>query len=107
MYAYLDENNQHERKPDMTDDQFYYKTRKRALGAFKADILQLSDAEKAQVSKAWKTQFAQLFESLAIAGTKAYVDQTVTLVKVLPTLQSYIEVVTGDMEEEDTSDLAD
>ncbi len=107
MYTYLDENNQHERKPDMTDDQFYYKTRKRALGAFKSDILQLSDADKAKIAEAWKAQFSQLFDSLAIADTKTYVDQTVTLVKHLPSLQSFIEIVTGEVEEEDTSDLAD
>jgi fructose/tagatose bisphosphate aldolase len=28
MYVYLDENHNDERKPDMTDEQFYYKTRK-------------------------------------------------------------------------------
>jgi fructose/tagatose bisphosphate aldolase len=107
MYAYLDENFQHERKPDMTDDQFYYKSRKRALGAFKQEILQLSDDEKTAVAEAWKAQFAQLFDSLAIAETKEYVEKTVTPIKHLPSLESYIKAVTGDFEEEDTSDLAD
>jgi len=107
MYAYLDENNQHERKRDMTDDQFYYKTRKRVLGPFKGEIMRLSETEKAEVSKAWEAQFAQLFDALAIADTKPFVTQTVTPVKYLPSLDSYLKVVAGGTEEEDVSDLAD
>lgn len=107
MYAHLDENNQHERKPDMTDDQFYYKTRKRALGVFKPDILNLPADAKAKVSKEWEKQFTQLFDSLAVADTKQYVEKFITLVKPLPSLSAYIAAVTGAKEEEDTSDLAD
>jgi hypothetical protein len=107
MYAYLDENNQHERKPDMTDDQFYYKTRKRVLGVFKKEILGLPADAKAKVTKEWEKQFAQLFESLAIADTKQYVEKFITPVKLLPTMSYYISLLTGEFEEEDTSDLAD
>ena len=107
MYAYLDENAQNERKPDMTDDQFYYKSRKRALGPFKGEIMQMTDAEKAAVSKAWEAQFAQLFDALSIADTKPFVTRTVTPVKHLPSLDSFVEVVTGGVAEEDVSDLAD
>ncbi len=107
MYAYLDENAQNERKPDMTDDQFYYKSRKRVLGVYKKEILNLSAEAKADVAKEWEKQFNQLFDSLAIADTKQYVDKFVTPVKPLPSLTSYISIVTGDVEEEDTSDLAD
>ncbi|MDO9128615.1 MAG: hypothetical protein Q7U34_01995, partial [Anaerolineales bacterium] len=38
MYAWLDVNAASERKPDMTDEQFYYKTRKNALGSFKPQM---------------------------------------------------------------------
>ena len=107
MYAHLDENNQHERKPDMTDDQFYYKTRKRVLGVFKKAILQLSAEDRAPIAEAWEAQFTQLFDSLAIANTMKYIEKTITPVKVLPSLQSYIDVVAGDVVEEDVSDLAD
>lgn len=107
MYAYLDENNQHERKPGMTEDQFYYKTRKRAVGAFKQEIMGLSATEKASISKAWEAQFAQLFDSLAVAGTKKYVNEFVSPKKHLPSLSTYITTVTGESETEDTSDLAD
>lgn len=107
MYKDLDENNQHERKADMTDDQFYYKTRKRALGKFKNDILLLPAEDKATIAEAWEAQFMQLFDSLAIAGTQNFVNKTITPVKILPSLESFLEIVSGDVEEEDTSDLAD
>ncbi len=41
MYAWLDVNSAAERKPGMTDEQFYYKTRKNAIGAFKAKMYAL------------------------------------------------------------------
>lgn len=107
MYAYLDENNQHERKEGMTDDQFYYKTRKRVIGLFKKEILELPEENKAKVVEAWEAQFAQLFDALAITGTKEYVDKFITPVKPLPSLADFTSSLTGEKEEEDTSDLAD
>ena len=107
IYKYLEENHQNERKPDMTDDQFYYKSRKRAFGAFKKEILSLPAEDKAKVSAAWEKQFTQLFDSLAIADTKNFVDEHIKPVKVLPALSSYMALFEGEIEEEDTSDLAD
>lgn len=107
MYAYLDENNQNERKPDMTDDQFYYKTRKRVIGVYKKQILGLPAEAKAKVTKEWEKQFAQLFDSLAIADTKPFVEKFITPVTPMPSLSYYISLLTGEFEEEDTSDLAD
>jgi len=107
MYSFLDKNNQNERKPNMTDDQFYYKTRKRAIGEFKNQIINLSETEKSKICQKWESQFNQLFSALAIADTKKYVDTCITPVKVLPTLSSFIEMITGTKEVEDTSDLAD
>jgi len=107
MYAYLDENFQNERKPGMTDDQFYYKSRKQAIGKFKNEIMNLTENETAPIIQAWESQFKQLFEALAIANTKKYVDKYIQPVMYLPSLASYIEVVTGEQEAEDVSDLAD
>jgi len=106
IYQYLDENHQNERKSDMTDDQFYYKSRKRALGAFKKNILDLPEEEKAKVAAAWEKQFTELFNALSIAGTQKFVDEQVNPVAVLPSLSTYLEF-SGEVEEEDTSDLAD
>jgi fructose/tagatose bisphosphate aldolase len=107
IYAYLDENHSGERKADMTDDQFYYKTRKRAFGAFKKEIWGISEEEKAAISEKWAAQFQQLFDSLAVADTKQYTDKITAGRSYLPGLESYFEYTAGDKVEEDTSDLAD
>ncbi len=104
MYAYLDANHSDERKPDQSDEQFYYKTRKRAIGIFKKESWGLNSEEKAIISDAWEAQFAQLFESLAIAGTRKYVEQFVAAPKISPNLKNYM---LSDAGEEDVSDLAD
>jgi fructose/tagatose bisphosphate aldolase len=104
IYAYLDENHAHERKEGQTDEQFYYKTRKRALGPFKDRIWGLPDDKLAEISRAWEEQFRDLFDRLAIAGTKPYVDKHVAPVAVEPKVEDYL---LGGLEPEDTTDLAD
>ena len=107
MYAYLDENYSQDKKPGMTDDQFYYKTRKNAIGTFKNDTINLSEEEKTEIRKAWQAQFSQLFDALAISDTKKFVDKFIPPFKHLPSLSSFINLTTGQTEVEDTSDLAD
>jgi fructose-bisphosphate aldolase class II len=104
IYAYLDENHANERKEGQTDEQFYYKTRKRALGKFKKAIWEMSPEGLDAVKTAWDQQFRSLFESLGIADTRTFVDQHVKLVKTTPRLENYLG---GETESEDTSDLAD
>ena len=104
IYAYLRENHSHERKPDMTDEQFYYKTRKRALGPFKKQIWALPEEVKEAVYRDWDAQFHRLFHQLNLAGTKEIVARTVKPVVILPKMSDYV----GDVAEaEDVSDLAD
>lgn len=107
MYAYLDENHKQDKKSGMTDDQFYYKTRKNAIGSFKSEIINLPEEAKSEIRKAWEAQFSQLFEALAIKDTKKFVDQCIVPVKHLPGLSSYVNAISGQTEVEDTSDLAD
>jgi len=104
IYAYLDENHAHERKEGQTDEQFYYNTRKRALGLFKDRIWGLSDEKLAEISQAWEKQFRDLFDRLSIADTKKYVDEHVHLIPVEPEVENYL---LGGLEPEDTTDLAD
>lgn len=104
IYAYLDENHANERKEGQTDEQFYYKTRKRALGTFKKAIWNMAPEQLATVETAWNKQFRSLFDSLSVADTRPYVDQHVTMVKTTPRLENYLS---GEAESEDTSDLAD
>ena len=82
IYAYLRENHAHERKPNETDEQFYYKTRKRALGAFKKEIWNMTADQLEKINKAWEKQFRDLFDSLGMAGTRKFVDETIKAVQV-------------------------
>jgi hypothetical protein len=104
IYAYLDKNSASERKPDMTDEQFYYKTRKNAIGAFKAPTWRLPEATKKEITQALEDQFRKLFVYLGMHGTRTYVDSYIHPVKIEPDLKFYLgEVAT----EEEVSDLAD
>ena len=104
MYAYLDEKSAAERKPDMTDEQFYYKTRKNVIGPFKAKTWKMSAEKKAEIGYAWEDQFRKLFTLLGLAGTRKYVEQTIKPVTVKPSQKFYLGEAAA---EEDVSDLAD
>jgi hypothetical protein len=66
----------------------------------------LDDNAKGEICQAWEAQFEQLFTLLAIAGTRKYVDEHVTPVKVQPQLDQYVKAG-GEKAGEDVSDLAD
>lgn len=104
MYAYLDENHSDERKEGQTDEQFYYKTRKRAIGPFKQKLWHLSAETTQQIQDAWQEQFTLLFKRLNIHDTKGVVDQFTEAVIVDPQLADYLS---GEAVEEDVTDLAD
>lgn len=104
IYAWLDKNKAHERKEGQTDEQFYYKTRKRALGEFKKKIWDITPEQLEKIIKAWDKQFRDLFERLGMANTRQYVDKHIKEVKVEAKLEDYL---LGSTEQEDTSDLAD
>jgi hypothetical protein len=104
IYAYLDVKSAAERKADMTDEQFYYKTRKSAVGPFKKKTWNMPLAKKDEIGRAWEEQFKKLFKSLGQAGTRKYVEQIIKPTVVKPDLQFYLGAAadTGDV-----SDLAD
>lgn len=90
MYSWLDKNSAGERKPEMTDEQFYYKTRKNAIGPFKAQMYGLPQSTRASIAAAWEAQFAKLFELLGMQGTRQTVDKFVKPVKVDPDIKFYL-----------------
>jgi len=104
IYAWLDEKNAADRKPDMTAEQFYYKTRKNAIGAFKKDTWNMEPGKKDEVRRAWEAQFLKLFNLLGLKGTRQYVEQTIKTVATRPSLKFYLGEAVA---EEDVSDLAD
>lgn len=104
MYRYLDGKNAADRKPDMTDEQFYYKVRKNAVGPFKKQVWNMPAKKKAEIGKAWEDQFEMLFKYLAVVNTSKIVAQSVKAVVVEPKLNDY---VSGFGSDADISDLAD
>ncbi|HWQ83261.1 MAG TPA: class II fructose-bisphosphate aldolase, partial [Anaerolineales bacterium] len=104
MYAYLDVKNAGDRKPELTAEQFYYKTRKNAIGPFKAKSWGLPADYRDAIGSEWEKQFLKLFNLLGLVGTRKYVTQTILAVAVPPDVRDYLgEAVL----EEDVSDLAD
>jgi fructose/tagatose bisphosphate aldolase len=67
-----------ERKPGETDEQFLYKTRKKAIGPFKRDLWTLPAEAEVQVAANLRGKFGHLFDLLKIAGTRSLVDRYVT-----------------------------
>jgi fructose-bisphosphate aldolase class II len=77
IYAWLRVNAKDERKPTDTDEQFFYKTRKKALGPFKRALWDLPAETKAALASAYDAKFRFLFEQLGIGGTASAVAQYV------------------------------
>lgn len=69
IYQWLDVNAKEERKKGDSDEQFYYKSRKKALGPFKRDLWDLPEDVKEKIAKAYDRTFSFLFEQLRIGGT--------------------------------------
>ena len=69
IYAWLRVNAAEERKAADTDEQFFYKTRKKALGPFKRQLWDLPADVKQTLALAYEGKFTFLFENLAVSGT--------------------------------------
>ena len=104
IYAWLDANSASERKPGMTDEQFYYKARKNAVGPFKAKSYALPEKAKAKLGAAWEVQFDKLFNLLGVKDTRQVVDKFIKPVNIAPVLADYVKDAAA---AEDVSDLAD
>jgi hypothetical protein len=77
IYAWLHKNCSDEKRPEQTDDQFIYKTRKKALGPFKRQIHSLPDDIKNEISSALEKEFSFLFEKLSLNDTRVFVEKYV------------------------------
>lgn len=78
IYRWLDANAADERKPADSDEQFYYKTRKKALGPFKRELWELPEETRATLAAAYDRTFGFLFSQLRVGGTAAIVARHVT-----------------------------
>ena len=77
IYQWLDVNAKDERKAGDSDEQFYYKTRKKALGPFKRELWDLPTDTKTALAQAYDRTFGFLFEQLRVGGTADIVATTV------------------------------
>jgi hypothetical protein len=81
IYRFLDKANADERKPSMTDAQFYYSARKKAMGPFKSELWAMDPAAQVALYQALEEKFAFFYEKLNVVGTRDLVDQIVTPVE--------------------------
>ena len=81
IYSFLDRANADERKPNMSDAQFYYSTRKKAMGPYKAELWGLESGCKEALAEALEQKFSFFFEKLNVTGTRELVDELVTPVE--------------------------
>jgi fructose-bisphosphate aldolase, class II len=70
VYAWLGENAKEERKAGDSDEQFFYKTRKKALGPFKRAFWDLDAGTRERLARAYDEKFTFLFTQLGVGGTK-------------------------------------
>jgi fructose/tagatose bisphosphate aldolase len=75
--AWLDENAAGERKSGDTNEQFYYKARKKAIGPFKRELWALPEDVRAAIAGDLERTFAFLFEQLNANGTADHINRFV------------------------------
>jgi hypothetical protein len=78
MYDWVRANLPEERKPSDTEEQFIYKARKKAVGAFKREIWGLPEEALSQIRATLQEKFAFLFRQLAVEGTSEIVKRYVS-----------------------------
>jgi fructose/tagatose bisphosphate aldolase len=82
MMAWCVANCADERKDGETDEQFLYKTRKKAIGPFKRQLWTLPPDAAEQIGANLRAKFGLLFDELRIGGTRAIVERFITPVAV-------------------------
>jgi fructose/tagatose bisphosphate aldolase len=107
IYAWLRDNAGDERKPNDTDDQFFYKTRKKAIGPFKPQMWGLDEAKRDEIGTAWENQFAFLFEQLNVKGTRELLEKHVQPMAVHKKLADFGLAEAAPAAAETPKDLAD
>jgi fructose-bisphosphate aldolase class II len=77
MKDWLDRNAASERKPNDTDEQFYYRARKKAIGPFKRECWSLPADVRGAIAADLEQTFRFLFDQLKVNGTAELVRRTV------------------------------
>jgi len=84
IYKFLRANFANEKQPGDTDEQFIYRTRKKAFGPFKRRFWELSSEVRARIGQDLENKFAFLFEKLNVPRTVDLVKKTVAVAPLIP-----------------------
>lgn len=103
IYAWLDREKSDERKEGWTDDQFHYKTRKKAWGKFKKECWSLESGKRAVIRKSLMKRFEFMFRKLNVTGSRRMVDKYVKPVEIRKSLEDF----SGERKIKETKGLAD
>ncbi len=75
VYAWLDEHAAAEKKASDTEEQFHYKTRKKALGPFKQEMWSLPAEVRGEIARSLEEKFSFLLLKLKADGTRAMAEK--------------------------------
>ncbi len=93
MYAHLAKAHADERKAGMSDQQFYYKTRKQAFGPFKRAMWDLPRDVRDAIGADLEGAFDNIFRRLRLQGTRAVVEKYVQPTPTTPRLAEHAAAV--------------
>ncbi len=82
IYTYIRNHFKSEMKEGQTDEQFIYKTRKKALGPFKRLLWELPDEIRQKITDALEEKFDSLFKKLNVVQTRDVVKKSVKPVSI-------------------------
>lgn len=103
MYEHTRQSFPEERKPSDTEEQFIYKARKKAIGAFKRELWELPEGDREKVRAALRETFEFLFRQLRVTGTQETVRRFVKTPEVRRSGPAALRIKAG----EDDWDLSD
>jgi len=83
IYDWLKINAASEKKEGETQEQFFYKTRKKALGPYKLEIMNLAQEVRDAIASEIEEKFDFLFKQLNSVNNKELIDKYVTLKRVI------------------------
>jgi hypothetical protein len=105
IYAKLRETDAGDRKSGDSDEQFFYKTRKKALGAWKRELWGMPQDVRGAIGEALERKFRFLLERLAVVGTRPLAEHHAPFVAgSFPSVATVVPAAGGP---EDVSGLSD
>ena len=78
IYGFIGEKYKDERNPGETDEQFQYKTRKKAFGDFKKELWNLPESNLGEIMRELEERFSLVFHKLNVIDTLELVNKYVT-----------------------------